>query len=383
MKSSDLYCNKNRYQNRGGFYVMRSLSGVCLLLAAMAFGQASQPSAPPAGAKAEPGASAPAGTPATAAPQVEVGPNDPVLTIKGFCADTKQQGDSCKTVVTRAQFDKLVDAIQPNMPPAIRRNLANKYSIMLRMSTEAEKRSLDKQPKFDETMHFARMQILSGELSHALQEDAGKLSDSDVEDYYKNNQANFEQASLAKLFVPHTKQIPPPAPPKAGAKPTAPVIPTEAQTKAGEETMKKVSVDLHARLAKGEDPDKLQKEAYVDAGLPGNPPKTETDKVRRNNLPATHKSVMDLKPGEVSEVISEPSGFYIYKLIAKETLPLDAVKAEIRSALSSKRYRDSMDSFQDNVDMNDAYFGPNQNAAGPAPRRGPKMPPPDHADDPD
>ena len=362
---------------------MRSWSGVCLLLVTMSFGQASQPSAPPVGAKAEPGSNAPAGAPAAAAPQVEVGPNDPVLTIKGFCADPKVQGDDCKTVITRAQFDKVSDAIQPNMPPAIRRNWANKYSIMLRMSTEAEKRSLDKQPKFDETMHLARIQILSRELSNALQQDAAKISDSDLEDYYKSNQASFEQASFAKLFVPHTKQVPFPAPPKPGVKATAPVMPTEAQQKAGEEKMKKVSVEMRARLVKGEDPDKLEKEAYVDAGLPGNPPKTEADKVRRHNLPPTHKLVMDLKPGEVSEVIAEQSGYYIYKLISKETLPLDTVKEEIRSALSSKRYRDSMDSFQNNVDMNDAYFGPNQNAAGPAPRRGPKVPPPDHADDPD
>lgn len=362
---------------------MRSWSGVCLLLVSMAFGQTTRPSAPPAGAKAEPGASATAEGPAATALPVEVGPNDPVLTIKGFCPDSKLQGDSCKTVITRAQFDKLVDALQPNMPPAIRRNLANKYSIMMRMSTEAEKRGLDKQPKFDETMHFARIQILSGQLSHALQEDAGKISESDLEDYYKNNQASFEQAKFAKLFVPHTKQISPPAPPKPGVKATAPAIPTEAQQKAGEETMKKVSAEMRTRLVKGEDADKLQKEAYVDAGLPGNPPKTEADKVRRTNLPATHKSVMDLKPGEVSEVIAEQSGYYIYKLISKETLPMETVKEEIRSAVSSKRYRDSMESFQDNVDMNDAYFGPNQNAAGPAPRRGPKVPPPDHAEDPD
>ena len=44
---------------------------------------------------------------------------------------------------------------------------------------------------------------------------------------------------------------------------------------------------------------------------------------------------MDLKPGEVSEVISDPSGNYIYKMISKETLPLDSVKTEIRNQLSS------------------------------------------------
>jgi hypothetical protein len=40
---------------------------------------------------------------------------------------------------------------------------------------------------------------------------------------------------------------------------------------------------------------------------------------------SNHQSVMDLKPGEVSEVISDPnSGHYIYKLVSKETLTLDA-----------------------------------------------------------
>ena len=91
------------------------------------------------------------------------------------------------------------------MSPAIRRNLANKYSIMLRMSADAEKRGLDKQTKFEEMMQFARMQILSGELSHELQEDAGKVSDGDIEDYYKKNQATYEQASFAKIFIPQTK----------------------------------------------------------------------------------------------------------------------------------------------------------------------------------
>jgi parvulin-like peptidyl-prolyl isomerase len=358
---------------------MRLSIFVCLVLGSMAFGQAQPAPVPPAGAKAEPGATAPA-NPALA---VEVGPNDPVLTLKNFCADPKQSGDSCKTVITRAEFDKLADALQPNMSPAIRRNLANKYSIMLRMSTEAEKRGLDKQPKFDEMMHFARMQILSGELSRALQEDAGKVTDGEIEEYYKKNEEAYEQGNFVKLFIPHTKQPPPPAPAKAGAKAASvPATPTEAQQKANEEAMKKVSVDLHARLAKGEDADKLQKEAYVASRFPGNPPKTEMDKVRRNALPANHKAVMDLKPGEVSKVMSDPSGYYVYKMISKDTMPLETLKAEIRGVISSQRYRDSMNSFQDNVDMNDAYFGPSRNPAMPQPPRGAR-PPAGHDEDPD
>jgi parvulin-like peptidyl-prolyl isomerase len=356
---------------------------VCLLLAGLAYGQAAPSATPPA---ATPSAST------DKAPEIKVGPDDAVITLKGYCADVTQQGDACKTVISRAQFEKLAESLQPGMSPAIRRQLATAYSRILRMSTVAEKRGLDKQPKFEEKMNFARMQVLSGELSSALQEDAGKVTDGDIDDYYKKNEASYEQATFARIFVPRAKQIVNPVVrPKAGtnvgAKASATAstnrLPTEAQKKASEEAMTKLAAGLRARAAKGEDPDTLQKEAYVAAGLPGNAPSTKMEKVRRTTLPANHQAVMDLKPGEVSEVISDPnSGHYIYKLVSKETLSVDTVKPEIRSTISSQRYRDSMQNFQGNVDLNDAYFGPTRNPAMPPLPRGAK-PPAQQAEDPD
>jgi len=356
---------------------------VCLLLTGLAYGQAAPSATPPA---ATPSAST------DKAPEIKVGPDDAVITLKGFCADATQQGDACKTVITRAQFEKLAESLQPGMSPAIRRQLATAYSRILRMSTVAEKRGLDKQPKFEEKLNFARMQVLSGELSSALQEEAGKVTDGDIDDYYKKNEASYEQATFARIFVPRAKQIVnpvvrPKAGTNAGAKASAKVgtnrLPTEAQKKASEEAMTKLAAGLRARAAKGEDPDTLQKEAYVAAGLPGNAPSTKMEKVRRTTLPANHQAVMDLKPGEVSEVISDPnSGHYIYKLVSKETLSVDTVKPEIRSTISSQRYRDSMQNFQGNVDLNDAYFGPTRNPGMPPLPRGAK-PPAQQAEDPD
>ncbi len=365
---------------------MRSQYLVCLLFASLAYGQAAQPATPPAtGAKTEASASA---APDKAS-EVKVGPDDAVITLKGFCTDATQHGDACKTVVTRAQFEKLVEAMQPGMPPAMRRNLANNYARALKMSAEAEKRGLDKGPRFDEKMALARIQVLSQELNGALREDANKITDGDVEDYYKKNAASYEQATLARIFVPRTKEIVHPVvKPKAGAKPgatdtTAPQPPTEAQKKIAEAAMTKVADDLRARAAKGEDPDKLQKEAYVAAGLPASVPETKMERVRWSTLPANHRAVMDLKPGEVSQVISDPNGpHYIYKLISKETLALDAVKPEIRSLISSQRYRDSTQSFQSGIDLNDAYFGPSRNPAMPPPPKGAK-PPAQQDEDPD
>lgn len=368
---------------------MRSKYLVYLLLASLAYGQAAQTATPSAaGAKADQGGPAAADK----APEVKVGPDDTVMTLKGFCTDASLQGDACKTAVSRAQFEKLSDALQPNMSPAMRRQLATSYSRMLRMSTAAEKRSLDKQPKFDEMMNFARMQILSQELSRALQDDSNKVTDSDIEDYYKKNLSAYEQATFARIFVPRTKQLATPAAkPKAGAtpgakaaKPGPPQPPTEAQKEASEAAMVKLAASIRARAENGEDPDKLQKAAYTAAGLPGSAPNTKMENVRRTALPTNHQAVMDLKAGEVSEVISDAnSGHYIYKMIGKETLTLDNAKTkqEIRTTISGQRYRDSMQSFQGNTDLNDAYFGPTRGPSMPPLPRGAK--PSQRAEDPD
>jgi hypothetical protein len=344
---------------------------VCLLLAGLSYGQLAPPASPAAPEKA---------------PEIKVGADEAVITIKGFCVDNPQPGDACKTTITRAQFEKLAEALQPGMSPAIRRNLATAYARMLRMSTVAKDRGLDKTPRFEEMIFFARMQILSQELSRTLQEESNKVSDEDIEAAYKKNAATYDQGTFARIFVPRAKQIPPPPPAstaKPGAKPVAAPTPTEAQKKASEDAMVTIAADLRARAVKGEDPDKLQKEAYVAAGLPGSPMSTKMEKVRRTTLPANHQAVMDLKVGDVSEVISDAnSGHYIYKLISKDTLSLDSVKTEIRNTLSSQRYRDSMQGFQGSVDLNDAYFGPTKVRAMPTPPRGAQRPD-QPAEDPD
>ncbi len=342
---------------------------MCLLLAAVVCAQTPQPQPPAQGAPStEPQAAAPA------APEPpKVNPDDVVITIKGFCADSSLQGDACKTVITKAQFEKIIDNIQPNMAPAMRRQFATRYSQVLTMSTEAEKRGLEKSPHFDEALRLARMQILSQELTKALQADSNNISDQEINDYYKQNAANYEEATFIKIFVPHTKRVQPPATPAkaakgasddAAAKPKTKELSPEEQQKQGEEAMKKEAVALHARLQKGEDPDKLEKAAFTAAGLPGNPPPTKMEHVRKNGLPASQQSVMSLKPDEISEVIYDPSGNYIYKMVSKTTLTVDSVKAEIKNQLASQHYRESMQHFQGNTDFNDAYFGPARGPAG-------------------
>jgi hypothetical protein len=306
---------------------------VCLLLASLAYGQGA-----PSGRRSAAGD----------VPEIKVGPEDAVITVNGFCADPAQTGTACKTVITRAQFEKLTDALQPGMSLALRLNVANAYARNLRMAAAAEKRALDKTPEFEEEMRYARMQLLAQDLTRALQADANNINEADLVDYYAKNQSSYEQATLARIFVPRSKQT--------GA---TQAKQEDAQTKADEDAMMKVAAELRVRAVNGEDPDKLQIEAYAEAGIPRTNSDTKMEKVRRAALPPQHEVVMEMKPGEVSEVFSDPGGaHFIYKMISKRTLTLDETKTEIRGVISSQRYRDSMKSFQGDVVFSDAYFNP-------------------------
>jgi hypothetical protein len=325
---------------------MRFQCLLCLVLASLALAQAAQ--------------RATSADAINKTAEVTVGSDDPVITINGFCSDPAQQAGTCKTVVTRAQFEKLTEALQPGMSLSVRLKVANAYARNLRMAAAAEKRGLDKTSAFEEEMRFARMQLLAQDLSRELEADANNISEADVEHYYKKNESSYEQATVARIFVPHAKQEATGSTQRkeAGTR-TSTAQPSETQTRSAVQAMTKVAADLRTRAVNGEDADKLQLEAYAEAGVPATNTKTKMENVRRAMLPPGHEEIMDLKPGEVSQVFSDPDGaHFIYKMISKKTLTLDDVKSEIRAVIARQRYRDSMKVFESDVVFSDAYFIP-------------------------
>ena len=335
-----------------------------LLLGSLALGQAASPSSPQSTAKpAAPPAAQPA-NPATAESS-SVAPNTAVITITGVCdaagttpkaAPATKPAADCKTVVTRAQFERLANSLQPNMPPAIQRRLADAYPKILLMAHEARKRGLENDPKLKELFQFVKLQVLSQELSRSLKDEADKVPDAEIESYYKANGPNFEQASLQRLFIPKDKQREP-AGEEAADKDDSKAA--EAQ-KAAEEAMKKEAEALRTRAAAGEDFDKLQKEAYDTAGLKGSPPTTSLGKLTRNEIPANHRSVVDLPAGQVSPLFTEPNGYYVYKVVAKDTKSLSDAREQIRATLSQQRLQAAMERVQNSgkTELNETYFAP-------------------------
>src|ERR1700735_1153651 len=129
-----------------------------------------------------------------------------VITIDDFCADEARRDDACKTIISREQFERLIDALQPGLSPALRLKVAEAYARMMKMAAAAEKRGLDKTPAFGEEMHYARLQLLSHDLAHALREEANQVSDADLKSAYEKNRSSYQQATLVRILIPRTKR---------------------------------------------------------------------------------------------------------------------------------------------------------------------------------
>jgi parvulin-like peptidyl-prolyl isomerase len=343
---------------------------VCLLFGAMAWGQtASSTSTPATGQSGAPAGGAMNPTQSSDAEASKVPPDAPVITINGVCANAsadKAADPNCKTVITRAEFEKILEAVQPNMPPRVRRQFAMRYSSALAMAQKAQEMGLDQGPKYEERLKLARIQILSQAFNQAVQEKAGQISDQDIDDYYKNHIHDFEEVDLLRIFIPHSQQ--PPA-----SKVKLSDAAEKKREKESEEVMQKEADKLHTRAVAGEDFAKLQEEAYTLAGIKTKPPSIKMGDVRRNGLPAAQASVLDLKTGEISEVFSDQSGYFIYKVGEKEVETLDKVKDEVRTSIRTQRMQDQMQSAQKSATptLDESYFGPEM-----PPTHGMPLPPP-------
>ena len=304
------------------------------LLSSVATSQTGSAAAPPA---------ASAGTVDTAT----VGPDAPVVTVDGFCGTdpNAKQKAPCRTVLTRTEFEKLADASGAS-GMAAKASFAAFYVQFSLFAREAQKRGIDKDPLFQRKLEMARIQLLGQVLLQDLQAKSRQFAPGDLEKFFRENPAPFEQGALLRVYVPNTKFNTQPNGIQQPMPETAP-------------EMKLVAEAIYSRARAGADFETLQKEALDTANLKEEM-SAKLEKMSRGQLRKTHQVVFDLKPGEVSALFDErDEGYYIYKIVSKEIPPFESVKSDVEIALEKQR----MDTWTKDitepakVSLSEQYFG--------------------------
>jgi len=310
-----------------------------LLLPISLMGQtATQPPQPTPGKPSAPAVSNSVPVASSASSEV-LTPSTPIITVAGICDKAPNPSAGCNTIVTREEFERLAQVVQPEMAAAGRQRLAALYSQLLVFANAAQQRGLDKTADGQQALHFARLQALSQVLARKLQAESSKINSDDVQKYYHEHPKQFEEATLLRLYVPRSAQ--------GEGKP---IKEEDAQAE-----VKK----LRDRAVQGESFESLQKQAYSDLGVAGNAPPSELKKVRPEGLSSATAAVFDLQLGILSEPISEPNGLYVFEMTSKRVLTLQEATQEIVGKLQNRRLEQALEqiSASAKVTFNSGYFG--------------------------
>ena len=188
-----------------------------------------------------------------------VGPNTVVVEIQGICSplsDGTVTQTPCVTQITKSQFNAMVAAVHTPMPTtATQRNFAEGYIQLLALADAAEKAGMEKDPQFIELMKIVRIRTLAEAYRYVLEDKANNPAQEDVEAFYKQNTAKYEQIRAERVIIPRVTRAHPVA-----------ATPAEAAKKVTD-----LANQIRERAVKGEDMTILQADAYKALGLPAPP----------------------------------------------------------------------------------------------------------------
>jgi hypothetical protein len=272
-----------------------------------------------------------------------IDPAEPVITVHGVCDKGSQAGE-CSKVITRKEFESLMNALNPSgqeISPSGRQNLAQAYVEALAFADAVRKAGAEESQQYREVLYWARLRTMGDLYRRNLQEQFRNPSPEEIDAYYQQNLESFEKVQLLRIVAPRENF-------SAGDK-------TEFDKRA----LAAAQAAL-ARARNGEDPEQIQKDVYAGLGLE-RPPSASIGSYRRAELMEKEAAeVFSLRPGEVSQLQVELKSYVIYKVKARETLKEDQVKAEIVLEISQKKYRDAIKSVLNAAPakFNEQYFGP-------------------------
>ena len=282
---------------------------------------------------------------------VTVNSTKPVITVHGVCEKTTEAG-TCTTVVTHAQFESLLRALNPGgqpFPSNTLQTLARNYAEFLAVEAAARKAGMEETPEFQQLMTWIHLKTVTDLYRHSLEEKYRNPTDEESDAYYQQHVADFERVELTRVLIPRENA-------------------SAANKDEFEKKARDAAQTARENLAKGQDALQVQKDAYTALGLAA-PPHTDLGERRRNDLIAEEaKDVFALNVGQVSQVESELGNYVIYKVTAKRILSKKQAKTEIARAVYQENFKDAMKAILDvaPAEYDEQYLQPAKASIAPA-----------------
>jgi len=328
------------YESRLHAIVWLAFSAV-LFVAVGASGQDGQANSPP-----------PQSMPTATSAESDFSLHTPVITIDGLCdkglhdaavrslitgpaepAATKGTDSECKTVITRQEYEQLLERLGGRTDASHSSRFASQYAEMLLFAVKGREAGVDKESEFEEKLHYDYLQALAQFATLYMQKQADDITDQDVAKYYQQHPGRFVRIHLLQIAVP-----------KHGVQPRG----------AEETDMRALALKIQKAAATGEKFDKLEEKAYKVAGS-SSVPNTDLGTPVPDEIPSEYrKLIFDLEPGQVSQVTEDDHEYLIFKCDWKRTIP----ETERKHFMGWLRMRDARAALEKSVSirLNEQYF---------------------------
>jgi peptidyl-prolyl cis-trans isomerase C len=257
-----------------------------------------------------------------------ISPEIVVARIKGQPVTAGQLRAITQIIPAEAQKNLLKDG----------KTLVDYVAFMQKLAAMAEKAHLDQQSPIKETLEAQRMLTMATAEFGAAQ-DAITVSGEEQKKFYQVNKDRYAQARIKLLYISFNNN------PAASGDPKAKKILNEQEAKAKTEK-------LLAQIRSGADFVKLVKEHSEDPSKAKNgdfgTPIRRSQKVLPDDVITT---IFAMKPGQVSNPVRTPIGYYLFRLEELTTQPYEEVSSDIFMEIRQSRFSELMNETRKGLDV--------------------------------
>ncbi len=226
---------------------------------------------------------------------------------------------------------------------------------LLALSRAADREKVNEQEPYRDQWLFLRMNFLANAYVSYLNTQV-KITQQEIQEQFEKNKAEYEEATVRAIYIAFSKT----GGTDAQGRPRL----TEAEAKAKAEK-------LAAALKKGADFATLAKENSDDAASAEKGGDIGGMKRNATGVPSEIRIVVfALKPGQVSEPVPQPAGYYIFKLDQIKVTPFEEAASNIATQLQTQKVQAEVQRILSSMEikhLNEAFF-----ADPPAPPAPPK-----------
>jgi peptidyl-prolyl cis-trans isomerase C len=212
-------------------------------------------------------------------------------------------------------------------------SFVGQYFMMLHLADEAEKAKLLEKSPYKEQFEAVRRQI-QAQARVNEENNAFTVTPEMIDSYYKQHSAQYEQARIKVISISFGGGQPVVTGTGIDALQAAAKAALAAgQGKRSEADARKLADDIVKQLRGGADFAKLVEQYSEDATSKAAGGDFPPIKAVSEFPPELKTAVFALKPGEIGEPLRQPAAFYIIRLEAKSTQPVDEVREPIVQTL--------------------------------------------------